>query len=407
MENVHVHNSLTKQNAKSLRTLIFVFLGFIICFIDRSAMNIALAYVGKTFTLSPAQLGVVGSAFFFSYSLMQVPGGWLVDRFGTKWMTVVSLCAWSVFTIMTGFAWSFASLIVIRILFGLSESPYPAAAMKAVRLAYPKDQRGQASAVAISANYLGSAVAPFVVAPLIALLTWRGAFHVVGLIGIVYLVCYYFLERPLGKEIVDRETGDTKVKGNFDWRVVSFTFVIFGLNVITKGLDTWMPTYLLQEQHINLKGIAWLVPLPSITAGVGAFIAGFIMAKFFAGRENWLISLCTMLTMLLMYGMFKATTLVGVITFEVLAYFTKSIAFAASYAFVAQLVAKTNYGASIGVVNFGGQVAGFIAPLLIGVVVQATRSYSMAFLVLIGFALLAFVSSLTIRLKANSQKGED
>lgn len=72
------------ERPKSYRTLVLVFLGFIVCFIDRSAMNIALAYVGKSFTLTPAQLGVVGSAFFFSYSLMQVPGGWLVDRFGTK-----------------------------------------------------------------------------------------------------------------------------------------------------------------------------------------------------------------------------------------------------------------------------------------------------------------------------------
>ena len=172
------------ERPKSYRTLVLVFLGFIVCFIDRSAMNIALAYVGKSFTLAPAQLGVVGSAFFFSYSLMQVPGGWLVDRFGTKWMTVLSLLAWSVFTVMTGFAWSFTSLIIIRVLFGIGEGSYPSAAMKQVRLTFPENKRGQASAVAISSNYIGNALAPFIVAPLIALLSWRGAFHVVGVLGL-------------------------------------------------------------------------------------------------------------------------------------------------------------------------------------------------------------------------------
>lgn len=209
----------TTSKPKSYRSLALVFIGFIICFIDRSAMNIALAYVGKTFTLTPAQLGVVGSAFFFSYSLMQIPGGWLVDRFGTKWMTVVSLVAWSFFTIMTGFAWSLTSLIVIRVLFGIGEGSYPSAAMKQVRLAFPKDKRGQASSVAISSNYIGNAIAPFVVAPLIAALSWRGAFHFVGFLGLVYVLVYFLLERPLGQEVTDYETGSRQEKGKFDWRV--------------------------------------------------------------------------------------------------------------------------------------------------------------------------------------------
>lgn len=395
-----VANTNVEAKPKSYRTLFLVFIGFIICFIDRSAMNLTLAYVGKSFSLNAAQLGLVGSAFFFSYSLMQIPGGWLVDKFGTKWMTVVSLLAWSVFTVMTGFAWSFASLIFIRVLFGIGEGSYPSAAMKSVRLAFPKEKRGQASAVAISSNYIGSAAAPFLVTPLIAVLSWRGAFHVVGLIGLVYLVVYWWLERPLGRDITDYDTGTKDVKGKFDWRVLSFTFVIFGLSVITKGLDTWMPTYLLQARHINLKGLTWLVPLPSVTAGIGAFVAGFIMVKFFSGKEKWLIASCTLVTMFFMYGMFRATSLSAVIAFEMLAYLTKSVAFAASYAYVAQLVAKTNYGSSIGVVNFGGQVAGFLAPILIGVVVQVTGSYTNAFLMLAGFALVAFVSSLTIHGKA-------
>lgn len=186
------------------------------------------------------------------------------------------------------------------------------------------------------------------------------------------------------------------MKGKFDWRVISFTFVIFGLNVITRGLDTWMPTYLLRARHINLAGITWLVPLPNICAGVGAFSAGFIMVKFFKGHEKWLISLMALVTMLFMYGMFRSTSLFWVIAFEMLAYLTKSIAFAASYAFIAQSVAKTRYGASIGLVNFGGQFAGFLAPTMIGFVVQATGGYTGAFLLLTGFALLAFVASLTI-----------
>lgn len=203
-------NTNSSAKPKSYRTLVLVFLGFIVCFVDRSAMNIALPYVGKTFSLNATQLGIVGSAFFFSYSLMQIPGGWLVDHFGTKKMTVISLLAWSIFTIMTGFAWSFISLIVIRILFGIGEGSYPEAAMKSVRLAFPLEKRGQASAVAISSNYIGNVVAPFIVTPAIAMLSWRNAFHIVGIIGLVYLLAYYLLERPLNQDIQDYDTGTKK-----------------------------------------------------------------------------------------------------------------------------------------------------------------------------------------------------
>ena len=106
-------------------TFIMVYIGYIICFIDRSAISIALSYIGQDLHLSTATLGVVASAFFFSYAFMQIPGGWLTDKFGTYRTIIVAITMWSLFTILTGFAWSLASLIIIRILFGIGEGTYP------------------------------------------------------------------------------------------------------------------------------------------------------------------------------------------------------------------------------------------------------------------------------------------
>lgn len=84
-------------------TFIMIYIGYIVCFIDRSAISIALPYIGKDLHLSTASLGVVASAFFFSYALMQIPGGWLTDKFGTYRTVIVAIAMWSLFTIMTGF----------------------------------------------------------------------------------------------------------------------------------------------------------------------------------------------------------------------------------------------------------------------------------------------------------------
>ncbi|MEE5988747.1 MFS transporter [Ligilactobacillus equi] len=386
---------------KAYTTLTLIFIAYIICFIDRSAMNIALAYVGKDFHLNPAALGGVASAFFFSYSLMQIPGGWLADKVGSKKMVIFSLIMWSFFTIMTGFAWSIASLLVIRVLFGIGEGGFPTASLKQIAEEFPKETRSQATTVTISSNYVGSALAPVIIAPIIAYTGWRNAFHIMGIIGLTFVVIYFLFERPIAQKKQVKATDSKKEK--FSWKAVdpriwSFFFIIFGLNIITKGLDTWMPTYLLTARKINLAGIAWLVPLPSIAAGVGAFISGFIMVKFFKNKERWLISSMAALTMIFMYGMYASKSLAFIIVFEVLAYFVKSIAFSASFGFIAQIISQKAYGSSIGIVNFGGQAAGFIAPMIIGWVVATTGgSYASAFLFLVGSAAMAFIATLTIR----------
>ncbi|HQR91683.1 MAG TPA: MFS transporter, partial [Caulobacter sp.] len=104
-----------------------LYLAFCISYIDRAAMSLALTQVGKEFSLKPDELGAVLSIFFLGYALMQIPGGWLADRFGSKYVVIVTIAAWSVFTILTSQAWSLVSLLAIRFIFGLAEGGFPSA----------------------------------------------------------------------------------------------------------------------------------------------------------------------------------------------------------------------------------------------------------------------------------------
>jgi nitrate/nitrite transporter NarK len=98
-----------------------------------------------------------------------------------------------------------------------------------------------------------------------------------------------------------------------------------------------------------------------------------------------------------MFGMYEAKSVAAVIAFEIATYFFKSLAFAGTYALLAQLISKDEYGSAVGIVNFGGQLAGFLAPLIIGFMVSAFNgSFSAGFLFIVFAAAVAFVAALTI-----------
>lgn len=382
---------------KRFWSFIVLYLGYMLLFADRTVMNISLAYIGKDFHVGAAALGATASAFFLGYTLMQIPGGYLTDLLGSKRMVIIALIAWSAMTMVTGLAWSLAALIAIRFLFGIAEGPYPSAALKRISENYDKKVKSQATSALISSNYAGAAIAPLIIVPIIANSSWRQAFIWLGIGGIVITLVYYLLERPL-KSIRKEVAARPQIKWqNIDYRVWVFVIIGLALNVITKGLEAWMPVYFLREQGINLKSLAWLVPLPVISGGIAAFSAGFIMVHLFKHRERWLIIIASFLTLVFMFGLFKSSSLVWIVIFEVLIYFVKSLAFTGIFSFTAQILSEKSYGSSIGIVNFGGQLGGFIGPLLIGGIVQMTSSYSAAFLGLVFSAVLAVLACLFIR----------
>ncbi|WP_076459460.1 MFS transporter [Limosilactobacillus caccae] len=392
MENYDNHSV-----AKRWGSFVLLYLGYMLLFADRTVMNISLAYIGKDFHVGAAALGTTASAFFLGYTLMQIPGGYLTDKFGSKYLIIISLFAWSLMTMVTGWAWSLAALIVIRFLFGIAEGPYPSAALKRISENYDKSEKSQATSALISSNYAGAAVAPLIIVPIIASSGWRNAFVWLGIGGLVVMVAYYLVERPIKNE---KAAGQARQKiewKNIDSRVWVFVVIGMALNIITKGLETWMPVYFLQEQGINLKNLAWLVPLPVISGGIAAFVSGFIMVHLFKKRERWMIIIASLLTLVFMFGLFKSSSLTAVVIFDVLIYFVKSLAFTGIFSFTAQILSEKSYGSSIGIVNFGGQLGGFIGPLLIGWIVQLAGSYSAAFLGLVISALLAVIACLFIR----------
>lgn len=403
---------MTKKNSKYL-IFALLYIAYCILYIDRAAMNIAISSVARDFGLNASQSGLVLSAFYISYAFIQVPGGWLSDKFGSKIVVIISIVMWSIFTMFTGFSWSFTSLIIIRFMFGIGEGPYTAASLSETSEVFGYKNRSKATSSMLSSNYVGSAIAPVIVAPLIIAFGWRLTFHVIGILGIVFVIVYYIVVRPIRKSKIKSDSKKVSKPFNLsniltNKMVWQFIIITLGISMVNKGLDSWMPTYLLKIRHINIKSISYLVPLPFIAAGIGAFSSGWIMDKFFKNKEKLIIALSSLLTMIFVFEMYNAKSLTSVIVFEVITYFFKSITFASTYALFSKIITQDNYGSSIGLLNFGGQLAGFISPLAMGCLVDMFNgSYNAAFLFLVFSVGIAFVASLTLNSNEIRKKCEN
>jgi MFS family permease len=385
-----------------------LYLAFVISYVDRAAISLALGQIGTDFNLGAADLGIVISAFFLGYAAMQVPGGWLADRFGSKLVVVAAIAMWSVFTVMTSFAWSLASLIVIRLIFGLTEGAFPSASIKAVTEMFDRPSRPKLSALLTSSNYAGSMLAPLIMAPLIIAFGWRQAFEVIGFAGVAFALVYFVLVphiRPAaGSSITSTSVTPPQskskagrrelLKNPFLWQLL---VVWFGLSCVNKGLDSWMPTYLLQQRGLDLKAVGLLTPIPFLLATIATGTGGWVMMRFFADREKYLLIGSATLTGVFLYAMYKSQTIAALIFFQSLAYFFKSFVLATVVALPTKILPDDQIGTGIGMVNFGGQSAGFVAPMIMGFLVSGTGSFDAAFDFLLVMTALAVAVATTIK----------
>jgi MFS family permease len=390
--------AVTKGKYKYL-VLVLLYLGWCVSYIDRAAITFAATQIASEFQLKPSELGVLLSSFFLGYSLLQLPGGWLADRYGSRPVIVISILLWSLFTGVTGMAWSITSLVVIRFVFGMGEGAFPAASVKGVAEHFTREERPKMSSLLMSSNYVGSMLAPLLIAPLILHFGWRAVFHTIGIAGLVFALVYWFCVRPVrhgvaGSKAINKAAFKALLQMPLMWQIVA---VWFGLSIINKGLDSWMPTYLMTVRGLNLKAVGLLLPLPYIMAGLSTAIGGWVMVRFFDGREKILLIASSLLTAVFVYCMYTAATVEGVIAWQCLAYFFKSFVLATCIALPTKMLQAQLVGSGVGMVNLGGQLAGFISPLVIGFLVSAFANYDYAFGFLIAAALFSVLVSLFIR----------
>jgi predicted MFS family arabinose efflux permease len=372
-------------------TVWLLFAAWFIDYADRLAINYVLPSIGDEFDLDYGRQGLVVSVFFFAYALCQIPGGILADRFGARQVTCWALLAWSLFTGLTGLAWSFAVLLVVRFAFGAAEGIFPSASMKVLVERTSTEERMSANGLIMSATALAAVVAPLAVAPAADVYGWRPVFLTTAVIGtLVYAAVHRWL--PPARRLPAGATPETGLRQarrilrvGVLWR---FSAMMAGYSTIIWGLNTWVPTYLKEVRGISLTSAGLVMALPAVGAVIATVLGGRL-ADHLRGQHRIVIVPAMSVAALGLVALACVPSLIGAAISGTIAIFCASLCYMPILAVPLRSLAAEHVGVASAVIVLGGQLAGMITPTVLGLLADAF-SFEVA------FAFLALGAALTI-----------
>lgn len=375
-----------------IATLLF-FAGLINYF-DRTIVSVALPVIAADLHLGPARMGVLLSAFFWSYALMQIPIGWLADRYNLRWLYAGCFTLWSLTCGLTGFAASLGVLLVLRILLGIGESIYLPGGMKAVSVIFPSKDRGLASGLVNCGTRAGLAFGAPLIAALVAAWGWQNAFFVLGFTSLLWLIPWFacFPRHANTAEYV--EPGASKSRwGHVDRNLLGISLAHIGYGYYFYLMVTWLPSYLVKVRHLSLQAAGAYAVVPYLTFTVGEPIGGWLADRLvvLGWDETFsrkLVITAAFLTSLLLIPAGLAAETGSCVLFlggaSLVGLSTANI-----YALVQRVSAGGDVGFATGFLNFAGNLSGVAAPLVTGLIIERTGSYFPAFVVAVVMLLAA------------------
>jgi MFS family permease len=357
-------------------------------YIDRSNLSIAAPTLKEEMGLSPKQLGLLLSSFFWSYALCQIVSGWVVDRWNVNVVMITGFVLWSGATAATGWAVGFGMLFAFRLLLGVGESvAYPCYSKIFVQR-LDERQRGVANALIDAGTKFGPALGTLVGGLVVAHWGWRALFVVLGLAGLLWVPAW-LRWMPRDETVRAGAVRPAAPPPGFleilRHRSVPATFIgHFCGNYFYYFLLTWLPYYLVQERHFSTKTMAYVGALPPLFAGCSTILAGWLSYRALrAGatptrvRKTCTVTGLTLATVVVFVPLTSNTTAaMAVLLFASVAY---GIFASSHWAITQTLAGPLAAGRWSGLQNFVGNLAGVVAPALTGYVVDRTGNFIWAF----------------------------
>ena len=376
-------------------------IGTMINYLDRTVLGIAAPLLREELAIDAVTMGIVFSAFSWTYAAMQIPGGIFLDRFGSKLTYFLSLTFWSLSTLLHGLATNLASLLTFRFALGVSEAPCFPTNSRVVATWFPQQERAFATGVYTVGEYVGLAFLSPLLFWVLGAFGWRALFVVVGVAGILFgLVWWRSYREPHESKTVNQAELDYIAAGGgivtpkaagtkFEWRLVRqllrFRQLVgicigqFAGNSTLVFFLTWFPTYLATERHMGWLKIGFFTVLPFIAASVGVLFGGWWSDSLLKrGRSANIARKLPIITGLLLASVIVTANYVDsdyvVIGILSLAFFAQGMA-ALGWTLVSDIAPKGLLGLTGGIFNFAANLAGIITPLVIGFIVAATGSF--------------------------------
>ncbi len=388
-------------------------------YIDRTVLSAAAPRIQSEFHLSAVEMGIVMSAFFWSYALLQLPAGMLADRFGQKKVLGFAVLWWSLATAATGIASGFRSLVALRVALGVGEAgAYPSNAGIATRW-FPRQERAMVAGIFDSGSKLGGAVALPLIAAMLAAFDWKLTFLLTGLLGVVWLVFWAitFTDSPADNKRVGADELAHIERGRnapsiwhatrSDWlrllahrNIWAMCIGFFMINYNSYFFITWLPTYLVKARGLTLMQMGWVASLPLLASIVVEIGAGWASDRVYASGR---LSLTATRKLFLVIGLLMASS-IGLAAYAhsaVMAVLLLCIAKSGTTVAASQVwalpgdVAPPNAVSMVaGLQNMVSNLGGVIGPIVTGAIVGATGSFVPALVVssaLIGVAILNYL----------------
>lgn len=381
----------------------------VITFLDRINISVAGATMMRELQLSESQWGWVLSLFILSYGLFQIPLGALGDQKGQRKILSMVVLWWSVFTIFTGMAGGFISLLLVRFMFGIGEAGAYPCMTGTVSKWFPKSEIGKAQGYIWAASRIGGALTPFVVIPLLLTVGWRVVFYMMGGIGVIWVIIWFlwFRDEPAmlkgikpaeldeikeGKVIAEKVTVPWKqiLKKKQFWLLLSmYWFYVWG----SWFFFSWFPTFLEKGRGFEKTQLTYAIAIPFLMGVIGNISGGYLTDKLSKkyglkiGRRLLGVSGLAVSSIF----MFLAGFIPGkiqVFIFLSLCFGVMDLMLPSAWAICVD-IGKKHAGVISGAMNTAGNISGFICAVVFGYIVESTGNYNFPLYIISGMMMIS------------------
>ncbi|GEQ05919.1 MFS transporter [Staphylococcus gallinarum] len=345
--------------------------------------------------MNKTQFGLLASFFSLGYALMQVPSGFLAEKFGSKKMLTIALVWWSAFTILTGVVKNHGVLYAVRFLFGVGEAPmYPSNAVFN-SFWFSKGEKGRASSVLLAGSYFGPVIAPVVTIAIVNMFGWQAVFYIFGAVGILISILWVIIAKDLPEQhkmvneaekrfIVENRDVIKTEKSNAPWKLFFKRFSFYAIaaqyfvvQFVVSLFLIWLPTYLSEQYHVKLSDpdMAWAAGSPWIAMFILILFGGAISDKLLQSGKSRFVARASIA--IIGFIIFSISLFMSIQTDSLvvnvfwLSLCLGGIGIATGMSWAAATDLGRNFSGSVsGWMNLWGNIGALLSPLLAGMMVD-------------------------------------
>ncbi len=380
-------------------------LGMVIAYASRSNISVALTIPDfvKAFRLSDTDRGTVNSAFFWAYTVLQIPAGWLVDRYGVRIPYALSFLFWCLASAGTALTRSASQLVTLRVLLGAGEATVAPASYRWIRYNFEEKQRGLAVGLYMTGTKIGPAIGTPLAAWLIVAFDWRLMFLLIGLGGLVWLIPWMLLvkdepgkrqQQAASAAAVESVPFSRILASPVTWGTVITTFCYM---YFVYFCMTWMPAYFVEQRHLSLSKMGLYTFFSFGGMAIVAALAGWAADVAIARGGNavsvrkWFTIAGFVIACTELIGA-QSSSVTTALVFAVISLSGLGLATANYWALTQTLIPAASIGRVSGIQNCAASLAGIVAPLVTGWLKQNTGSYTAPMQAIWAFLILGVVA---------------